>query len=287
MWALTRFLLEVKGRYPTERARAMLCPPSLLPDERRARDETFNWAFRTLRDLGLLTVEGNDLSLSPSAQALSSSDLNGFSDLLRKEILDRDRNDGLNENDDQTGPKDLVRALAWFLTRDPLTPLDWYKVTQLQDNAFPSNLGKPFVNDFRWNRFVYWAPVLGFASRPLLDSGGSGQKLIPDCTAAVRRTVLAVWEKAQRVNAADAVDRIIRELPVLPGGRYSRSLGLGESYTNLSSSLSFALLCGQDQGWISLGRPSDAAGDILLVDPDQVSGTRRVGELTIHGSLND
>jgi len=36
-------------QYPAERARALLSPPSLLPDERRAKDETFNWAVRTLR----------------------------------------------------------------------------------------------------------------------------------------------------------------------------------------------------------------------------------------------
>jgi hypothetical protein len=288
MWAVARFLLTADGQCPAERARALLSPPSLLPDdERRAKDQTFNWAVRTLQDLGLVTLDDDLLSLAPVARGLFPGDLAGFSDLLRGAVLDPDRNADLSENDDQTGPKDLVRALAWFLTCGAFTPLGLGEVTQLQKGAFASGFPNPIVNDFRWNRFVYWAPALGFASRPPLDNERPGQRLVPDCTAAVRRTVLAAWGKGQRVDAADAVDRIIEELPVLPGGRYSRSLGLRRSSTDVASSLSFALLCGHDQDWISLGRRSDAARDVLLADPDTASGTRRVSEITIHGGLND
>jgi hypothetical protein len=286
MWAVVRFLLSTGGQYPTERARALLSPPSLLPEEVRAKDETFSQAVRTLQDLALVTAEGDHLSLAPAVRDLSPGDLAGFSDLLRRAVLDPDRNAGLSENDDQAGPKDLIRALAWFLTCDPFTPLGLGEATQLQKGAFASHLGNPIVNDVRWNRFVYWAPALGFASRPLLDNERPGQRLVPDCTAAVRRTVLAAWQKGQRVDAADAVDRIIEELPVLPGGRYSRSLGLRASSTEVASSLSFALLCG-DEDWISLGRRSDAAREVFVADPDSASGTRRVSEVTITGGLND
>jgi hypothetical protein len=287
MWAVVRFLLSVGGEYPTERARALLCPSSLLPDEEaRAKDETFRHAIKSLQDLGLVSVDGDQLSLAPLARKLSAADLGSFTDLLCRAVLDPDRNVGLSETEDQTGPKDLVRALAWFLTCDPYKPLSLDEITQLQRDAFPALQKDPIVNSVRWDRFVYWAPALGFASQPLLDNEQRA-KLISDCTAAVRRTVLAAWDTGQRVDAADAVDWIIAELPVLPGGRYSRSLGLGAPSASVAASLSFALLCGHDQGWISLGRRSDAAHDVFLADPDSASGTRRVSEVTITGSPDE
>jgi hypothetical protein len=230
-------------------------------------------------------ADGDQLSLAPAVRKLPLADLGGFTGLLCQAVLDPDRNAGLSESDDQAGPKDLVRALAWFLTCDPFTPLGLGEVTQQQRGAFPSHLGNPIVNDVRWNRFVYWAPALGFASRPLLDNERS--KLVPDCTAAVRRTILAVWKKGQRIDAADAVDRITAELPVLPGGRYSRSLRLPALSASVAASLSFALLCGHDQDWISLGRRSDAPRDVFLADPDSASGTRRISEITITGSPDE
>ncbi len=288
MWAVARFLLSVGGQYQAEHARAMLSPPSLLPDEEaRAKDETFSQAVKSLQDLGLVLADGDELSLAPTVRKLSLTDIGGFTDLLSRAALDPDRNAGLSESDDQAGPKDLVRALSWFLTCDPFTPLDLQEVTQLQKGAFASHLGNPIVNDVRWNRFVYWAPALGFASPPLLDNERQGQQLVPDCTTAVRRTVLATWEQGQRLDAADAVDHIITELPVLPGGRYSQSLGLRSSSTEVAASLSFALLCGHDQGWISLGRRSDASRDVFLTDPDNANRTRRISEVTITGSINE
>ena len=186
------------------------------------------------------------------------------------------QNAGLDGSGDQTrtkdaGAKDLVRALAWFLTLDAFTPLGLDDVTQLQESAFPAQLGNPIVNDVRWNLFVYWAPALGFAAQSLLDKD-LGQRLVPDCTVAVRRTVLAIWPKGERIDAADAIDRIIEELPVLPGGRYSRMLGLPAPATDVASSLSSALLRG-DHEWISLEQRSDAARDVFLTDPDAASGT--------------
>jgi len=287
MWAVARFLLSAGGQQPAGRALALLCPPSLLPEASRAKDETFSNAVRTLRELGLVTADDDHLSLAPPGRKLAADDADGFGALLRAAVLDPGRNTGLSESDDQTGPKDLVRALAWFLTRDPFTSLNWDDVTQLQEGALPSQVGNPIVNGFRWNRFAYWAPALGLASEPALGDDRPRQPLVADCTVAVRQTVLTAWEKDQRIDAASAVERIIAELPVLPGGRYSRSLGLREPADRVSPSLSFALLCGHDQGWIQLEHRSDAARDILLADPDTATGTRRVSDITVSGSLSD
>ena len=56
----------------------MLCPPSLLPEASRAKDETFNSAVRSLRELGLVIADGDQLSLAPTARGLAADDADGF-----------------------------------------------------------------------------------------------------------------------------------------------------------------------------------------------------------------
>jgi len=286
MWAVTRFLLSAGGRFPAEDARALLCPPSLLPGRQTDRDNTFTWAVRTLRDLGLVATDDDHLTLTPPARQLTVEDVAGFSDLLRVAVLDADRNAGLREDSNQTGPKDLVRALSWFLTLDAYTPFGLGDVTRLQEGALASHFPNPIVNDTRWSRFGFWGPALGLVAQPVLDTGRTGLMLVADCTAAVRRTMLAIWAKGDQVDAEDAVDRILEELPVLPGGLYSRLLDL-PAPTNVASCLSLAMLRGEAEGWLSFGSPSDASREVLLADPDAVSGTRQVGVITISRGLDD
>ena len=128
---------------------------------------------------------------------------------------------------------------------------------------------------------MYWAPALGFAARSLLNEGLS-TRLVPDCTVAVRETVLSLWDKGQSVSPSEAVNRIVEALPVLPGGAYSRSLGLTVPDGAVSPSLSNALLTGDEVGWITLDQQSDAGDVIFLTDAE---GTRTgVSNLTINGS---
>lgn len=278
MWAVVRLLLASGGKLDEKTAKLLLTPPTLPAGE---TDEYRN-AVKTLSDLGVVTTTGGIVALTADAQVLSIDDVAAFNALLRRAALDPARNAGLAESDDLAGPKDLVRALAWFLTQDPETPLDWDAVGHLQIGAFPSHLPLPFAtNNSRWNRFVYWGPALGFAAQPLLDEGGSA-KLVPDCTIAVRETVLSLWKKGQSVSPSDAAARIIKELPVLPGGSYSRSLGLAVSADEVSPSLSNALLTGDEAGWITLDRRADAGDVIFLTD---AGGTRvGVSNFTINGS---
>lgn len=285
MWAVVRFLASTRSPVGREQARSLLSPPTLLGENSKDSEETFDTAVRTLLDLGMISAESsNRLGLSSNIASLSETDLATYTDVLRQTIFDPTRNTGLGDGDDQTGPRDLVRALAWFLTRDPLAPpLGWDDVARLQDGALPAHVGNPIINDVRWGRFFYWAPALGFAAKPLFSGDGKGQKLVPDCTIAVKRVVLGHWQKGDRVDANEMMDRILEQLPVLPGGRFSRLLGLSAASHTASASCSFALLCGHDQGWISLDRRSDAPRDLLLADHDAVSSTRRVTDVTILG----
>jgi hypothetical protein len=277
MWAVTRLMLASGGKLAEKDAKLLLTPPSLTAGE----NDEYNVAVKTLADLDIVTRVDGIVALGEEARTLSSDDVTGFNGLLRRAALDPARNAGLAETDDLGGAKDLMRALAWFLTQDPATSLDWGAAASLQDGAFPSHLPPPFANSARWDYFVYWAPALGFAASPLLNEGLS-TRLVPDCTVAVRETVLGLWNKGQSVNPSEAVNRIVEALPVLPGGAYSRSLGLTVPDGAVPSSLSNALLTGHEVGWITLDQQSDAADVIFLTDS---GGTRTgVSNLTINGS---
>jgi hypothetical protein len=271
-----------------EVARSLLSPASLLGEGKAEKDQTFAWAVRTLEDLGLVQVESDHVGLTGPGGDLSVDDVVRFADLLRSAVLAPERNVGIGQGSEQTGPRDLVRGLAWFLCGDPLAaPLGLQEVEQQQQGAFPERVGKlPIANDFRWNRFLYWAPALGLAATAVLHTDSRAQKLICDCTAAVKRTVLRRWSKDQRIDAPVAVAGILEDLPVLPGGRYSRELELPVPAHTVSASLSFALLRGNDQGWISLQRDADAPREVLVIDTDTAAGTRRVTHMTVLGDLD-
>jgi hypothetical protein len=276
MWAVVRLLLLLGGKADAETAKLVLTPPTLPPGETKE----FSTAVKSLADLEVVADDGEVIVLTPAARSLAPDDVAGFNRLLRRAVLVPDHNNGLANSPDLDGPKDLVRALAWFLTRDPLVPQGWESVAQFQRGAFASHLPPPIANDVRWGRFAYWAPALGFAAAPLIPREGRSP-LVPDCTVAVRETALSLWQEGQTVRASEAVERIVEELPVLPGGRYSRMLGLAPPDGRVAASLSNALLAGEVDGWLKLSSPSDA-GKISLADG---TDTREVSLFTISGRV--
>jgi hypothetical protein len=207
-------------------------------------------------------------------------------------VLAVERNDGLGTTREGRGPREFVRALCWFLCRDPAdepVSSSSYSAAQSQPGVvpFPALPGLPPIgNSNRWNRFVYWALALGFAEVAVVGvAGAEGRRIIPDCTQAVGRTIRKLWPVGMQIEGHELVATVLRELPVLPGGAYSRALGLTQP-DQLSSALSFALLSAADHGWIDLLQPSDAPRDIFAVDPDAASGSRRITYVVVREGLD-
>jgi hypothetical protein len=279
MWAVVRYLVSIGKPVASDAARALLCPLPLLDGQ---QDKTFDNAVATLAGLGLIKAAEGQLRLAEPITDLAVGDLTGFTVSLRRAVLSPERNAGLGADNSQVGPRDLVRALAWFLTQDPevagLGPND---VAQRQTGAFGDDGGRALVNDVRWNRFTYWGPGLGLVAHALI-SDGRGTRLVPDCTEAVRQTLAARWSDGRTRDATEVIDAILDQLPVLPGGRYSRELGLPAGEI-VAPSLSFALLRGHDEGWLTLDRRADAPRAVLLTDPDARGAVQRVSEITVRG----
>ncbi|MFI7578000.1 protein DpdG [Micromonospora sp. NPDC049497] len=280
MWVVVRYLAASPGQRQSRGvARAALRPASLLPADKADGDKTFDNAVRTLLDLDMVAQDGDDIVLRDEGRIESTDDYEGFTDLLRSRVLESHRSEGVAQPGDQ-GPKDLVRALACFLTLDAFGAFDENALENLLREALPKHIGDPNFNDVRRNRFGYWSRALGFAAGPLLQTP-SKLTLQPDCTVAVRRAARALWPSGARLAARDAIAGLLEALPVLPGGRYSLALDLRITSPDVSSALSFALFCGEEQGWLKFDRRSDADDEVLLVDPDRAAGTNRITHLEI------
>jgi hypothetical protein len=270
-----RLLAHVAKPIDEDQARTLLCPPGI------SGQKVVDSSLSALVSLGVVNREDGELSLAVQITPRHDS----IVDALRKAILSAENNTGVGEDSRQSGPRDLVRALCWFLTIDPTTEaLGWSEVQRRQANAMKAELGAPIINDTRWNPFCSWASVLGFCTPALASAadGSTGARLTPDCTAAVRRTVLSRWKPGESLEPEVALRELRGALPVLPGGSYSASVGLESPGTNhAGAALSFALLRGHDEKWLRLEQDDDARSLLHLDDPDQPGYPRTFSSITV------
>ncbi|MGW2326483.1 protein DpdG [Streptomyces sp. NPDC001700] len=290
-WALVRLLTYWGKSIAVEEARALLSPPSLRTEDTSTRPP-FECAVASLQALELAQVDAGQQELSltgPARDLASSDDLETYTRILRRAVLKAGYNTDLGADNDAAGPKDLTRALAWFLMHDPMErPIDWVAAQQLldQEDGKDRKLLKEevlplFANDTRWPRFGYWATALGLAAAPVFRTDGRGP-LVPDCTRALRQSVLELWQPDQRVNAVEALQMLREHLPVLPGGAHSLAVGIpspGDSVAG--TALSFALLRGHDEKWLRLDHNDDARKILLLHDPERPGSPRPISDITI------
>lgn len=274
LWAMVRLLAD-RGPMSVELAGKLLCPPALKPDD----DATFKETVKRLTELGIVSEDADVLTLTGRF-----TDLDEFGSAIRQAFFALERNGDMLTN--QTlGSKDVTIFAAFFLNHDPLDEpvIDDVIYRDIagrkpDDRVDRSNAA---TNDTRWNDFRYWAPALGLGTSPLFG-GTAGSALIPDCTVAVRQVVRAIGAENRVVTlpATDLVGALRREIPVLPGGRYSRELGIpdpGDRFVD--PALSFALLRGAYAGWLQFDRHADAPTSVTLAD--RTNPDRRITDVTI------
>jgi len=228
----------------------------------------------------MLEEVGDKLSLTSQLRNLEVDDVEGFYDLLRHAVLHRVAPDVLGSDPSNTEGKDLLRALTFFMTLDHDRKVDVNTFSQAQTGALSEDLRNPFQNKERWTFFPAWAEALGFAESPLIGDM-QARALVPDCRKAVRRTIQQLWPHRVEVHPRDFIDELLRALPVLPGGDYSRSLGFELPATTVSQTLSSALLAAHDDGVIVLSFQSDAADPVALWDPGEGRGVRLVSRVVV------
>jgi hypothetical protein len=260
LWAVVRLLATTGRPVRAEHAKALLSPSCL------GSDDMFGLAVDTLSMLGMVSnADDGRLRLEGAARSLDSQDFGAFAALLRDRTLAPELNTDIGENASQVGPRDLTRALAWFLSLDPAsTALNWPEAEQLLQEALRPAAGPAIIGRARWAPFIDWSTALGLSASALFDN----DRLTPDCTAAVRQVVRSLWKPGVTVGAVEALHALRDALPVLPGARYSTDVGLASPGDAAAGpALSFALLRCEDEKWLRLQRDADARQYLNIYEP--------------------
>lgn len=247
--AIHRQLATARGGRMSEDALAStVVPPGM--SRGTIGDTYFANTFRELTSIGALQVTQGQVSLPVTA--LASRESGTMRDVVRSRAMLSERDVDLWEKDARgalalLGARDLVRAIAWFLSLEVLRgPYSYDKGTSPINSLQEQHTGERLIfNDDRWHPFVRWTRYLGFA-RELSRYSGTGrseQALLPDPTAALRAVLPSCIPIGEWVPVRTAIALIADALPVVDGGVYRRSVhqrGAPESSADCSPSLTMA-----------------------------------------------
>jgi hypothetical protein len=256
---------------------------SALPDTSSAATSNAVVALKALHELDL--VETDDRGQFKWSLKHQPKDYATFCRQLRGAVLSSENFDGVADLKDARGARDLLRGLAWFLSKDPVAESwSWHQVYQ-DSSAGTDDETRIFQNATRWNGFRYWSEALGLAEVATLSSVASGA-LTCDVTRAVRDVVLTKFRKDEEVPTGTLLTELREQLPILPGGALSRALGHAVPGRILDRATSYALEAGQVRGWLRLVSRADSADAIQLADLDKPGVHRTISHVVVQERMD-
>lgn len=234
MWLAFRAVQATPGLTRVELFDA-ICPEALLPTTPGLGSHAKR-AIDALVKFGLL-IEPAGGETQPLALGIPRDvELSEFIRRLRHAVLD-------GPPDPESSPDDFKRALVWLLKQSPNDSLTFTKAVQEQPGVF--------VNETRWNPFVFWASSLGFGRESVHEGGGLSSDPSAAVLDAIRNPIGASLATGASMELVSLVQHLGSELPVLA----EASEGQGGS---LLRSLAFALRSLDAQDKITLERHADA-----------------------------
>ncbi len=208
------------------------------------------------------------------------SQYSDFCQQLRNAVFSAENLKSVEVRTDTGGSKDLLRALAWFLTKDP-TGHSWSWQEVFQDpSAGTDDDTRVFVNSTRWNGFIYWVEALGLGEVEAVF-GENSAALTPNPTRAIRETIFDMYGKEHEIPVARLLDDLRERLPVLAGGVVSNALDWPAPVEFLDPATSYALEAGQFRGWLRLHSRADAKDTVLLADLERTGKHRAVSHVVV------
>lgn len=186
---------------------------------------------------------------------------------------------------DEVDQKAFPRALAWFLTQDPLHPIPTAS-TDPSETAWAligASLGEDsplyeLGSEAPFRQFGYWARYLGYATH--LRTSRSRTAFAPDPTEAVSRIVETRFKAGEEFPIREFVDRLGQYSPVLDGGATRAQIEASlvpalrpDRSRDLSRSLSYAFACLDDARVLRLHSRADAPQLALVIGDTRRSCT--------------
>lgn len=217
------------GRLAEDSLLASVVPPGLSKGSAGAK--YFNDTLRELSGIDVVRIEDGHVSLPDDLPHVR--DAGAMPHLVRSRAMAAEKSVDLWEKDEYgslalLGARDLVRALAWFLSLDVLKgPFTYEKreadLSQLQEVHTGE---RPIFNEERWRPFVRWARYLGFMRDLSLYSGAgkSETAALPDPTDAVLAVLPNCVAIGEWAPLSSVIPALANELPVLDRGIYRQAI---------------------------------------------------------------
>lgn len=228
--AIHRQLADARGgRLSDESLAATVVPRDL--SKGTIGETYFGDTLHELASIGVVQLADGQVSLPDDVSGVRNS--GAMRELVRSRAMLAEAEVDLWEKDDVgslvlLGARDLVRALAWFLSLDVLDgPYSYDNGPLAIGSLQEQHTGERLIfNKDRWHPFVRWARYLGFTRELSLYSGSgrSEHTLLPDPTDAVRAALPRCLPAGEWVPMSGAIAVLAEALPVLDRGSYRRSV---------------------------------------------------------------
>ena len=287
LFAIYAALFESETGEIKDRIEAWATPPSLsgrgANDDGESTTTLFNNTLQEARRIGLVEDIGDKLRLTADARGggkkVRDSEVY-FLDYMRRALFDPAR--AL-----ETQQSGFMIALAWFLSSNPLRPMNFSEPpqvgmrAQIGDHAPKTELTS--LN--RYQNFLYWARYLGFATivggRDADDQ--NARRVIPDPVRAIEGALPAVFAEGNDLPIEQFLTRLSGIFPVFEKGSVREDyeamllIAVPDPGQRLSITTSIALQRLADRQRIALTSLSDAPTRIL----DFGSREGRVSHVTL------
>lgn len=256
--------LHAYGPQPEDALLRLVAPTTAVQGKRNLAGKTLTrW-----KQLGFFVEGHGQIRLSDQIASISADDLDALRAAVLKLVLQATNNPGLDREADSADEKskasDCTHAMAWALAQDPYDfPTGYKDAEALQDEQ--GVIPRPFTNDTRWPAFLEWATFLGVG----LKTARVG--FVPVPSFAVQAVLPLVFGDVRVLAQGDFFERLAESLPIVDGGSLRLQLATQstqpwrtESGTDVSPSLSAALLTLESSGVLRLEERSDAPQRMLL-----------------------
>jgi len=257
---------------PSELLEAV-APFGVVSDPDMARVTLNRWT-----ELGLFRLnEAGDrviLAHAPETEMKSDGDIVRAARMAARHFALSDANNPELWARESARAADLTRSLAWMLAQD-VYRMRFSEAQALELKQISNDDLRLIQNDTRKNGLQFWGHFLGFIRQP-----GGGDV---DPTLAVREVLPACIAVDEEMPAADLIERLAMQLPVLDGGVYRvaveaqleqnalQGLQPGQLSTSLSRAI-FGLMMDQT---LQFENRSDVGRSIVLTGRDGLRADHR------------
>ena len=232
----------------------------------------------TMRELLVIgALEDDDGTISLPGDVPGARRSGAMREIVRVKAMRAELDTDLWEKDAENrllliGARDLVRAVAWFLSLSVVAgPYDFERTTPALSELQERHTGeRPIFNIERWRPFERWTQYLGFSTAlPMELRNRWAEPLLPDPTQAIRSRLASLLDHDGWTPIGEVMAALGEYLPVLDGGQFRRAIhdkGAPETEAGCSSSLSLGFKRLEANGTIELSTGGGDATTVTFAD---------------------